>query len=276
MSPLARAGLHPVQLAARAGYGARGVVYLLLGGFAAMAAVELRARPVGADKALEAFVRWPLGPFWLLAVAIGLGGFVVWRLLQAVLDADRRGSRPADLLFRAGQAFSAVLYAALAWSALNVLDGVGDIREGDTEGGGDPIAAVLQLPLGEALLFLAAAVTAAAAVGNLAKAASKRFGHELACKRAMRAWAVPVGRAGYAARGVVFAGIALILAEIALDSAKAEDATLGAMLQELERLPFGSALLLGTGLALAAFGLFGLVEARYRRIRVPDELELEG
>lgn len=275
MPPLARSGLHPVQLAARAGYGARGIVYLLIGAFAAMAAVELRARAVGADEALEAFVRWPLGPVWLMAVATGLGGFVVWRLLQAVLDADRRGSKPADLVFRAGQAFSALLYGGLAWSALNVLDGVDDIREGEAESP-DPIAALLELPLGEALLFLAAAVTAGAAIGNFAKAVSRRFGHELACKPAVRAWAVPIGRAGYAARGVVFVGIALILAEIALDLAKVEDATLGATLQELESLPFGSTLLLGTGLALAGFGLFGLVEARYRRIRVPEELELEA
>jgi hypothetical protein len=238
-----------------------------------MAAVELRNQAAGSDEALEAFVSWPLGPVWLGAVATGLAGFVVWRLLQAVLDADQRGSRPADLLFRTGQAFSAVLYAALAWSALNILDGVGDIRQGDGDAGEDPIAAVLDLPLGEWLLFVAAAVTAVAALGNLSKAVSRRFGHELACSPGVRAWAAPVGRAGYAARGVVFAGIAFILGEIALDLAQVEDATLGATLQELEALPFGSALLFATGVALAGFGLFGLVEARYRRIRVPDELE---
>lgn len=273
MSPLSRSGFHPVQIAARAGYGARGVVYLLVGGFAAMAAVELRNQAAGADEAMEAFVRWPLGPVWLGAVATGLAGFVVWRLLQAVLDADQRGSRPADLLFRTGQAFSAVLYAALAWSALNILDGVDDIRTGDRDAGEDPIAAILELPLGEWLLFLAAAVTAVAATGNLAKAVSKRFGHELACDAGVRAWAAPVGRAGYAARGLVFAGVAFILAKIALKLARVEEATLGATLQEVEALPFGSPLLFVTGLALGGFGLFGLVEARYRRIRVPDELE---
>lgn len=273
MSPLARSGLHPVQLAARAGYGARGLVYLLVGGFAVLAALELRARPLGTEQALEAFVRWPLGPVWLLAVATGLGGFVLWRLLQAVLDADRRGSKPADLLFRAGQGFSALLYAALAWTAFNLVDGVGDIREGDPESGSDPIAAVLDLPLGETLLLLAAAVTAGAAIGNFAKAGSRRFGHELACERSVRTWATRVGRTGYAARGLIFGGVAFVLAEIALDLAGTDDATLGVFLAELERLPGGSMLLLGAGLGLAGFGLFGLVEARYRRIRVPDELQ---
>ena len=262
--------LHPLEILARAGYGARGIVYILVGAFAAMAALELRSRTAGADDALQAFVEWPLGSVWLGLIAAGLAGFAIWRLLQAVLDADRRGSKPKDLLFRTGQGFSALLYAALAWSALQALDGVGDLREG--EGGSDPLATVLDLPLGETLVLLGAAVTAMAAAGNLAKAVSRRFGHELACAGGVRTWAVPVGRAGYAARGLVFGVLALILAEIGLDLASAERGTVGATLQELEGLPFGSMLLLVTGLALAGFGLFGLVEARFRRIDVPDEV----
>ncbi|MBW3617283.1 MAG: DUF1206 domain-containing protein [Proteobacteria bacterium] len=261
--------IHPIEFVARVGYGARGVVYILLGAFTAMAALELRSRTVGAEGALRAFVEWPLGTLWLGALAAGLAGFVVWRLLQAVLDADRRGSKPKDLLFRTGQGFSALLYAGLAWSAVQAIDGVGDLREG---GGQAPAAALLELPLGETLLLVAAAVTAGAAAGNLFKAASRRFGHELACTQAVRTWAVPVGRAGYAARGLVFGGLALILAEIGLDLVSAQEGTVARTLQEVERLPFGSALLLATGVALAAFGLFGLVEARFRRIEAPEEV----
>ena len=274
MASRASSSLHPIELVARAGYGARGIVYILIGAFAAMAALELRARTAGTEEAMQAFVEWPLGPVWLMAIAAGLGGFALWRALQSILDADRRGSRPADLVFRAGQGLSALLYAALAWSALNILDGVDDIREG--EGGSDPVAAILDLPLGEAVLLGGAAVTAIAAAGNLAKAASRRFGHELVCTKGVRSWALPIGRAGYAARGLVFAVVAFILAEIGLDLAGAEDGSLGPTLQQLEGLPFGSALLLAIGLALAAFGLFGLVEARFRRIRVPEEVGGEG
>jgi hypothetical protein len=266
------APLHPVELLARAGYGARGLVYLLVGAFAAMAALELRSDTAGAEDALQSFIDWPLGSVWLGAVGVGLAGFALWRLLQAVLDADRRGSKPKDLLFRAGQGASALLYAALAWSAWQALDGVGDLREGGGGGREAPAATLLDLPLGEWLLFGAALATAAAAAGNLAKAVSKRFGHELSCGPNVRRWAVPVGRAGYAARGVIFTALAFILAEIGLDLAGADEGTVSAVLQELEGLPFGSALLVATGLGLAGFGLFGLVEARWRRIQVPDEV----
>lgn len=262
-----------MEVVARAGYGARGVVYLLVGGFAAMAALELRTRTAGTRSAMQTFIDWPLGPLWLGAVACGLVGFVGWRLLQAFLDADQRGTRPLDLLFRAGQAFSALTYGALALTALDVLDGVGDIRDG--EAGADPVAAVLAVPLGETLLFIGGAVTAGAAVGNFAKAVSKRFGRELVCSSTVRVWVLPLGRVGYAARGVVFVLAALLLVEIGLDLAQVRADTLGAALQQVEGLPFGSALLLVTGLSLAAFGLFGLVEARFRRIHVPEELQVD-
>lgn len=266
-----RSSLHPVELVARAGYGARGMVYILFGAFAAMAALELRSTAGSPEEAVEAFIEWPLGPVWLGAVAAGLGGFVLWRLLQALLDADHRGSHPSALVFRAGQGFSALLYAALAWTAVEALDGVDDVREGET-----PAAALLQLPLGETLLFGAAGITAVAAAGNFTKAASRRFGHELGCSAQVCAWAKPVGRAGYAGRGVVFAGLALIFLEIGLDLVSVERGTVENMLADLETLPFGSALLFATGLALAGFGLFGLVEARFRRIEVPEEVGGDG
>jgi hypothetical protein len=40
----------------------------------------------------------------------------------------------------------------------------------------------------------------------------------------------------------------------------------------MEDQPFGSLLVALTGAGLIAFGLFGLVEARYRRMVVPDAL----
>jgi hypothetical protein len=86
------AGGTPVEWLARAGYGARGLVYLAIGAFAIMAAVEFRSSASGADGALRTLAGWPLGPLWLGMMAVGLGGFVLWRLAQSVFDADRVGS----------------------------------------------------------------------------------------------------------------------------------------------------------------------------------------
>lgn len=261
---------HPIEMLARFGYGARGAVYLLVGLFAVAAALEYRNEASGPEEALGAFAAWPLGPVWLTALAVGLAGFALWRLLQAGLDADHQGRKPGALLLRAGQAGSAVVYGLTAWSALELLDGVEDLRKG--EGGPEAIAAALNLPVGGTLLFLTAGLLAAVGAGNLMKAFSKSFGRELRCSAGVGAWAKPVGRAGYGARGLVFLGIALLLFRTGLSLVSSETDTLGVALGELEALPFGSTLMAVMGLALAGFGLFGFVEARFRRIQAPEEL----
>lgn len=262
--------LHPLELLARAGYGARGAVYLLIGAFAGLAAVELRKEAGGPQEALALFAEGPLGEVWLIGLAAGLIGFATWRLLQALLDADRKGRRPAALLLRTGQAFSAGLYGLTAWSALELLDGVEDLRE---DGGGpEAIAAALNLPVDEIVLFVTAAALAVASAGNLLKAASKGFGKELSCSQSVCVWARPMGRAGYAARGLVFLTVGALLVRTGLSLVSAETDTLGVAMAELEALPFGSTLVAVMGAALASFGLFGFVEARFRRIRVPEEL----
>jgi hypothetical protein len=210
---------------------------------------------------------------WLIALATGLAGFAVWRLLQAFLDADRQGRRASALAKRGGQAISAVLYGLLAWSALELLDGVEDLRE--SGGGSESAAAALNLPLGGSLLFLTAAALGVASAGNLLKAASKRFGKELSCSEGGGRLARPLGRAGYAARGLVFLSVGLLLLRTGLSLVSAETDTLGVALGEMEALPFGSALTAAMGLALAGFGAFGLVEARFRRIQAPPRSAAE-
>ena len=83
-------------------------------------------------------------------------------------------------------------------------------------------------------------------------------------------WAVPLGRLGFAARGVVFVLIGSFLVLAALHSNSREVKGLGGALESLREHPYGWALLGVTAAGLFAFGLFGLVQARYRRIDAPS------
>ncbi|MDO8322096.1 MAG: DUF1206 domain-containing protein, partial [Phenylobacterium sp.] len=79
------------ELACRAGYLARGFIYLSIGAMAVAAALDLTPRAEGSRGVLEAWANWPFGVVLLWLIGLGLYAFAGWRLLQSVFDADRQG-----------------------------------------------------------------------------------------------------------------------------------------------------------------------------------------
>jgi uncharacterized protein DUF1206 len=88
------------QLLARIGYIARGIVFLLIGGLSALAALGAGQRVADGKDALRSLLGQPFGRVLLIAIAIGLLCFAAWRLSQSILDADRKGNDPAALARR--------------------------------------------------------------------------------------------------------------------------------------------------------------------------------
>jgi uncharacterized protein DUF1206 len=81
-------------------------------------------------------------------------------------------------------------------------------------------------------------------------------------------WIEAVGRFGYAARGVAFGLIGLFLVNAAVETQPEEARGLGGALASLAEQPLGPWLLGLVALGLTAYGVFALVEARYRRMLV--------
>jgi Domain of Unknown Function (DUF1206) len=67
---------------ARIGYAARGVVFLILGTFAALAAIEAHHRTVDAKDALRALVPQPYGSVLLGITAAGLLAFGIYSVAE--------------------------------------------------------------------------------------------------------------------------------------------------------------------------------------------------
>ncbi len=88
-----------------------------------------------------------------------------------------------------------------------------------------------------------------------------------------RRWVVPLGRAGHAARGVVFVIIGAFVVVAAVQAQSSEVRGLGGALHTVEQQSFGWLLLAVTATGLFAFGTFGFVQALYRQIRPPDPHE---
>lgn len=247
---------------ARTGFAARGIVYLMIGTLALMAALELRALPAGTGGALEAFGAWPLGAAWLFAIGLGLLAFMVLRLGQAVLDLESHGRSALGLARRAGYGLSGAIHGVLGNTALELSGDVTALRPQD------PGHAVFQQALaagfGAELLLGAALLVVVAGLGNGWKALSRGLAREL--EEGPPRWALLMGRAGYLARGLVLLLLGGFMAHSALDAGGARLVSLGRVLQALEDGPQGVLLLSAMGFGLAAFGAFALVQARHGRL----------
>ncbi len=245
-------------------------MYLSVGAVALLAALDMRPQTEGSRGSLVAIAQAPLGGLWLGLIAAGLLGFTLWRGLQAFLDADRQGRGWKALGSRAGQALSGLIYGGLALSVLELLDELGELREDDERRENQQKAAMLMsLPYGEIALMALGLFVIGAGAANILHGVARRFHSDLECSARLTAWAKPMGRIGYIARGVAFSITGFLMAKAGFEARSAEAQGLGGALDLLESQTGGPALLTVTALGLVAFGLFGLFEARYRALRAP-------
>jgi len=257
-----------VEAWARAGYAARGMLYVSMGVVALAAALEWRASPADGRGALVALAEGPVGYLWLTGIALGLAGFALWRAAQVVLDADRQGNRWLAIGSRAGQALSGLIYGGLALSLFELLDEIEDRDEAHEEVRAQA-AEVLAWPGGDLLLIGVGLFIVGCGVGNILQAVFARLGARLECEDWTWRWARWFGRTGYLARGVAFLPLGAFLVEAGLDMDAGRARDFGGALQSLESQPFGGLVLALTAIGLIAFGVFALAEARYRRIEPP-------
>jgi hypothetical protein len=261
---------NPVEVLARVGYGARGVVYALVGGLALMAALGSGGQTGGSRSALQTLLTQPLGKVWLALIGLGLLGFCAWRFVEAATDADNHGSDPKGLLVRAAHVISGAIYAGLAVSALSLALGRGGGGGGEDQAAQDWTAWLLEQPFGRWMVGAGALAIAIGGAAFLWKAWRNNVAAHLALPAATAGWVIPVGRMGYAARGVVFLMIAGFLVSAAIYSRSSQVHGIGGALDVLQQQPYGGVLLGLTAIGLFAFGMFGLVQARYRHIDAPD------
>ncbi len=258
MTPLP-GGRNTIERIARLGYGARGAVYVVVGALALLAAVGQGGRAGDSKDALRAVLAGPFGAVVVGLIALGLLGFAIWRLVEAVTDADRRGTSAKGLAVRGAHLISAGLYLALAASAASLSLGLG-------MSGGDGMHDWTAW-----LLALGGLAVVGGGFGFLGKAWRGDVTDRLALDaRARERWAGPIGRFGYAARGLAFLIIGGFLVAAAWHQRSSDAKGLAEAFALLRAQPYGWVLLGLVAAGHAAFGAFGLIQARYRHIDAPD------
>jgi hypothetical protein len=259
-----------IALIARGGYAARGVVYLIVGGLAVVAALG-GGTATDAEGALTTILRQPFGEVLLGIVALGLLCYALWRVTQAVTDTDHHGTETKGLAIRGGLVVSAIAHTLLAIFALSLIFGWGSSVGG---GGGtssqDWTAWLLQQPFGRWLVGLIGVAVIGTGLAHIMKGYQAKFEKYLQMDRSTLEKTSPICRFGLIARGVVFVIIGSFFLVAAWRFSSGEVRGLKGALDVLQQQPYGWILLAIVALGLFAFGLYSLIEARYRRIAEPS------
>lgn len=259
-----------ITLLARFGYAAKGVVYIIIGVLAAYAAFSSGGKTTDSRGALGEILVQPFGKYLLGAVAIGLAGYALWRFVQALTDTENKGSGVKGLAVRFGYAVIGVIYAGLAFSAVQIILGSGGNRSSESSSK-EWTATLLAQPFGQWLVGLAGLGFIAAGLSHFYKAYTAKFREKLMMSemsQSVQNFAIRTGRFGLAARGAVFGIIGAFLIQAALHSNAGEARGLSGALSALGQQTYGQLLLGIVALGLVAYGFYMLVLARFRRIIV--------
>lgn len=253
---------------ARAGFAAKGGVYILIGVLAAAAAWGSSAAE-GSEGALRSLVDEPFGQVMLGAIALGLICYAAWRFMSATVNPEHRGG--GHRLLDAGKA---LVHVGLAVEAARLaLSGTGGGGSSDERASHWSARAMAQ-PAGEVAVGVVGLIVIGYGLAQIYRGFTADLDEHLelgSLSARGRRWVVRVGRAGLAARGLVLGVIGGFLLLAAVQSDPGEARGLGGALRTLEQQSYGPWLMSFVGLGLISYGIYQLVRARYRRFGRPAQ-----
>ena len=249
---------------AQAGLVAKGIVYVLLGMLAFMAAFEIGGQSTNsADRSgvFDLIRDLPAGTTLLALVAVGLVCYSIWRGIEAF----RSNHRGEEIKWskRARYFFSGLTYLSVALTAGRLLL----YNRQDSGGGNQKLASnLLNQSHGQWLLGAAALIMAAVGVYQLYYGLSEKYRKHvqgLSLSTPASSLLLRSGKIGYVARGIVWLVIAWLLLKAALHANAAEAGDTAQAFRFVESSTAGSILLGALGVGLIAYGVFNFIRARH-------------
>jgi hypothetical protein len=247
----------------RVGLAGRGVLYATVGLLALQLALGAPDEEASTDGAMAWIAERPFGKFLLVALTVSLFALAAWRFLDAAVGDPVEGDEASD---RVRFGAKGVVYLTLAVGALSTTAASWNAASSSSGGGGTEQRAagtVLDWPMGTWIVAAAGLALIGYAVYMFKRhAMDATFMERLATGSDV---VERLGRAGYAARSVVWTVIGVLLVRAAMTYDPEQAGGLSSALQELAGAPWGRLMLIAVAVGLFAFGSFCVAEARFRR-----------
>lgn len=255
-----------LEMVARAGLIAYGVVHLLIGWLAVQIAWSASgSKSADTSGALRTLADQPFGKILLWLVALGLVALALWQASEAIWGYRNREAAKR-IPKQATSGAKAVIYAALGVSAALVALGSGSSSSQSQQ---HATSGVLAWPGGRVIVVVAGLIIIGVGVAEVVKGVKKSFSEQIdtsSMSPAAREGVARLGQVGYIAKGVAFGVVGGLLSYATLTFDRQQAQGLDGALQTILAQPFGKFLLTAVALGFVAFGLFAMLQARYRRM----------
>jgi hypothetical protein len=260
-----RASDSPVARAlARAGLAARGVLYILIGWIAILVALGQSSHEADQQGALQLLAGQPYGLVSLWLLSIGFAGYALWRLSEAAFGVTGEGNGAGPRLI---SLVRALIYGFFAYLTFKIIFGAGGGSQ--TSRQQDLTATVMHHTGGQWLVAIAGLAIVIAGLVLVFQGIRRKFLKYLQLSQMSprtRRLVERLGMIGTTARGAVFALAGVLVVEAAVTYQPAKAGGIDKALLTLRNQPFGGVLLFLAALGLIVFGIYGLYEARWRRV----------
>jgi len=257
-----------MEKVARFGLVAQGISF----GLVAVLAIELAlgegGKATDREGALQTLAHNGIGRIIVFVLGFGFGAYALWRLAQVFLghDVEEKGGREkwGKRLSSLGKA---AIYGALCWFAFSVA--LGEHHGGGSNKEQEATKGILGWPAGRWIVYGIALVIAGVALWNLYRALSGKYKDSLKTGQMSSTelkWTTRIAFVGLTSRAVVFGLISWFFFKAAVDYDAKKARGLDGALRKLANAPYGTPLLSIVAAGLFAFGLFCVIQARYREV----------
>jgi len=256
-----------IRTMARLGFAAIGVVYVLMGLLALLAALGQRPGLLpDREEAVEHLRDLPGGSVLLGLIAFGLLGYIIWRFTQAIRDTEGKGHGAKGLGMRIWFVISGLFYSGLALYAGRLT------LQGHAEKGGNTsqtlVAKVLSWPGGDWLILLTGLVVVGVGIYQVYRAFSGRFRNDVndsSLSPTEQRLVYRAGQIGFSARAIVLGILGYFLVQAGQQSRAAAVGNTGKVFNFLASM--GPTVLGAVAAGLVVYGIYMLVQARYPILR---------
>jgi hypothetical protein len=230
---------------------------------AILVAVGQGSHPANQQGALQLLASKPYGLVALWLLVIGFVCYALWQLSEAAFGVTGEDDGAVARLKAVGRA---VVFAFLAYLTLKIILHTEGSQAKQQQ---DLTATVMAHPGGQWVVAIAGVLVAIGGLVLVGEGIRATFMKLLQTSRMSpqtRRIVKLLGQIGSIARGVVFVLVGVLVVDAAVTHKAAKSGGIDKALLTLRGEPFGPYLLVLVALGLITFGVYGLCEARWRKV----------